>query len=158
MKNCRFCAEEILDGARFCKHCGKEQKFQLSSGLRCLVLIILAIVVGVLLIPFFTNPPAGNRPSAPAVQQIDKSAKMEAGRDQFIQKAMRLGLIRKVGCPSVWVTPTFMAIDFDAKAALANVVYAYCFTSVELGNVIRLRSSVSGKDVGTYSSRGLRMD
>ena len=58
--------------------------------------------------------------------------------------------------PRVWITNYFMTLDVDKKKSFLDVVYAYYagkradFGDDEL-DFIRLKSSTTGKNVGTYN-------
>ena len=48
-KRCCFCAEEILQAATVCKHCGKSQKRKASTGNTAVAVLALVVFFGLIL-------------------------------------------------------------------------------------------------------------
>ena len=101
---------------------------------------------------------AGNAVTAEhqKVATIDKSDKMQKQRKAFIEKLMEKNIFQKVEepgtIPNVWVRPAFYALDFDTKQKFIGVVYAYYFDGSNITDSVRLIDSLSGKEVGDYST------
>jgi len=77
-------------------------------------------------------------------------------RKAYIQKAISLGIIKKIDQPAtlphMWVTPIWQEMDFDDKANIAGVVFGYYYIDSD-GRIdlVRIRDSKTGKDIGTYA-------
>jgi hypothetical protein len=91
-------------------------------------------------------------PSRPAVRA---DCALQADRLQFIEKLKRLGVVYKLeqpaSLPHVYVTPRFMALGIDEKRSLMGAISAYSLC-VGAGDLLRLRDSRSGTDLGTFSA------
>ena len=59
-----------------------------------------------------------------------------------------------------WVTPDFYALDFETKQNFLSVVYLWYMKQDRRFNIVVLKDSRTGKQVGTYSAHnpGLEMD
>jgi hypothetical protein len=95
----------------------------------------------------------------------DKSPAKQAERKQFIEKIIAQGLIQKVdttggSLPKMFVRPSFNNLDLDTKQSFASVVYAYYFDGSNFTDVVVLRDSRTGKDIGNYNPNpgGLKLD
>ena len=88
-------------------------------------------------------------PPAPSAQSVELQQKRWA----FIQKLTDEGFFQKVeipgSLPHLWVTPQFMALDFDTKAQFVNVVYAYYKTENPSNDLVILYHSKTGKKSGS---------
>lgn len=88
--------------------------------------------------------------------QISKeNQQISEDRAAFIGKLQKAGLFLKVeklsDLPHVWVTPSFMVLDFPDKEQFINVVYAYYVTQDPEANLVILKDSRTGKRIGRYS-------
>ena len=105
------------------------------------------------------------RPTPPSLP-IDKSAKMQASRQEFIDKMIAQRIFSEVkfsegNRPYVHVMPTFLEGDnIQDKATIISVVYAFCYDGTNDRDFVQLLDSQTGKRVGTYSlvQGGLKMD
>lgn len=97
---------------------------------------------------------------------IDRSAAVQAKRAALIAELRQTGVIYKLerpaSLPHLWVTPTFLALDYDAKKAVVGLVYAYAATERpgfgdSYGDVLVLRHSLTGAELGTFGRNGLRL-
>jgi hypothetical protein len=128
---------------------------------------ILIAIVGLGAIGAYVsgNSNYGSRPAyqapTPPVATIDKSAQMQADRKRLIERLISEGIFQKVeipgNLPRLWVRPAFHLLDFDRKQSFVSVVYAYYFDGSRVSDTVRLFDSKTGKEVGAYSSGGLRM-
>jgi hypothetical protein len=120
------------------------------------LLAAVAVTMAVLLSCGDSRSPA---PATPA-----PSAAMQKERLEFIQKLIDQGFFKKVetpgSLPHLWVTPKFMALDFDTKGTFVNVVYAYYLAKNPDYNLVVLYHSKTGKEVGQYAAAygGLKLE
>lgn len=130
--------------------------------LRALGLIFIAVVV----IAYLAMP-KGDRSTAAAtaakVATIDKSEAAQKKRYELIQNLMNERVFAKIETPAkaphVWVAPRFYALDFDDKQAFVGVVYAYAYDGSDPYDLVVLKDSRSGKDIGTFTKAfGLKLD
>jgi hypothetical protein len=120
----------------------------MKTGVRLTFLVLVFLIVA-----------CGGTPA----EKIDKSPELQRKRQDFIDKIIKQGVFSKVempgSVPHVWVRPKFSTLDFESKKTAISIVYAFFFDSTAAGNVVRIRDSITGKDVGTFSgSLGLRLD
>lgn len=102
-----------------------------------------------------------NTQSATPAATIDRSPEMQVKRRALIQKLIKEDIFQKVevpgSLPRVWVRPRFYSANFDEKQSFLGVVYAYHFDRREIGNVVRIFDSLSGKEIGNFTSTGLSL-
>ena len=93
--------------------------------------------------------------------KIDKSAEMQEGRLRLLEKLKAQGVFQKVempgNLPRLWIAPRFHTIDFDQKQKFVSVVYAYYFDGYNMGDAVRIFDGKTGKEIGDYSSQGLKL-
>lgn len=82
-------------------------------------------------------------------------------RITILAKLQNDGFIKTWTCSpaELWVTPTFLVLDFQEKKVAAELAYAYC-SNFKPGLVgpLMLRETINGKTVGRVSNSGLEMD
>jgi len=82
-------------------------------------------------------------------------ADKQADRKAFIKDLIKQGYIQKVddsgSLPHLWVKPRFYSLNFDTKAQMVNVVYAYYITANPNAVMVVLRDSKTGKEIGMYA-------
>lgn len=130
--------------------------------LRALGLVFIVIIAIAYLSTHKTE--RGTSP-APQVQTatIDKSEAAQKKRYDLIQKLMNEEVFAKIETPAkaphVWVAPRFYRLDFDDKQTFLGVVYAYAYDGSDPYDLIILKDSRSGKDIGTFTKAfGLKLD
>lgn len=108
---------------------------------------------------------APEEPSAPPprVATLDKSEAKQAERHKLIQQLITQGIFSKVEQPSslphVYVRRAFYELDIDTKKSFLGVVYAYYFDGSDPSSaLVRIFDARTGKQVGTFSQLGLRID
>lgn len=128
-------------------------------------LVAILLVIGAIGAAMTSRPAPRDYVANPvqrAAATIDKSPQLQAERQAFIQRLIQQGGIQKIetpgNLPRAWVTRTFMSLDFDTKAKLIGVVYAFYFDGSNSSDVVVLIDSVTGKRVGIYSDLGLKLD
>jgi hypothetical protein len=122
-------------------------------------LIVLLLFAGGAIIGILTG---GQPPKPePASLILDKSSEAQAKRLDLINRLIAEGVFQKIevpgNLPRLWVTPKFLAIDFDAKQSFVGVVYAYYFDGTDSGDSVRIFDNITGKELGTFTSRGLTL-
>ena len=99
--------------------------------------------------------PSG-RPIPPGLP-IDKSAEMQAGRKEFIDKMVAQQIFSEVRTssgnkPYVYVTSKFLEGDnIQDKETIISVVYAFYYDGTNDLDFVQLLDSRTGKPIGTYS-------
>ena len=108
--------------------------------------------------PVKREHPPEHHPQPKAERKLDCA--MQGERFSFLQKS---GFIKKVDYSGstgrLWIRPEFYVLEFEYKQLLANVAYAWCVCENTNVNLLILKDSLSGNNVGTFSETlGLRMD
>jgi hypothetical protein len=111
------------------------------------------------------KPDAASKPAVAEKREplikIDKSAEMQEGRLRLLEKLKAQGVFQKVempgNLPRLWIAPRFHTIDFDQKEKFVSVVYAYYFDGYNMGDVVRIFDGETAKEIGDYSSQGLKL-
>lgn len=104
----------------------------------------------------------------PSTANVAKATpQVQEQRRKLIQKMESDGIIQKIQYErspcAVWVTPTFMAMNFDTKRGLCAIIFSYAFEvpangEAPIGKSLNLFHSTTGKNVGDYDSTiGLRI-
>jgi hypothetical protein len=101
-----------------------------------------------------------NRPASESREDkaapIDHSAAKQEKRRTLIQKLINEGYLQKVEYgdhyATVYVTPQFMALNFDDKQKFASVIFAYAFSDQALNNSVELYSSIDHKRYGRFGA------
>lgn len=112
---------------------------------------------------------AANAQALPAETSANKKSvhrgdpELQQKRLAFMQNAIELGIISRIEDNSpvtrVLVGQRFIALSFDEKEQVLNVVWAYYKTEDPQKNVVLIIDQKSGKKLGEYSpaSGGLKM-
>jgi hypothetical protein len=117
--------------------------------------VLLCIACAICIVAAF-NPPPPPAPQPP----IDHAPQMQARRTATIQQLQRQGAIGRIDCGGknvldparLWVRPAFYLLDFDDKAKLVGIIYAYCYTEISANHIVLLKDQLSGKTTFTYST------
>ena len=92
---------------------------------------------------------------------VVKSAEMQKERLEMIQKLKAYGVFQKVDIsgdvPRLWIAPGFYPLKSDQKETFVRVVYDYFFDGNSIGDVVRIYDGKTGKEIGDYSSLGLKL-
>jgi hypothetical protein len=92
---------------------------------------------------------------------VVKSAEMQKERLEMIQKLKAYGVFQKVDIPGdvprLWIAPGFYPLKSDQKETFVRVVYDYFFDGNSIGDVVRIYDGKTGKEIGDYSSLGLKL-
>lgn len=109
--------------------------------------LALIMVVGAILRP---SPPA----AVPAAPEFSFDCGAQAQREAFIQRLGAEGYFQKIEYRTIaeaWITPEFMALDFDTKQTFISAVAGVSFCRGNQSAVVTLSNSITGKPFGTYS-------
>jgi DNA-directed RNA polymerase subunit RPC12/RpoP len=151
---CRDCGGKVSPSAKACPHCGSRtfntsRAFaQSAAAIGCLIFSLLFI--GPCAVIAMRDGPAraGNKPKAPFA---DRSPALQAQRKALIEKLIANGVFQKFekhdnGFAHVWVTPVFMALDFDDKQSFISVVAAYASDE----GYVTVKDSKTNKRIGSF--------
>ena len=116
--------------------------------------IALAVVDGT------TPTPASGAPP-PSTGVLKTDPEIQQKREKFIRKMMEQGIFYKTEItgtlPKLWIAPGFYALAFDNKQMLVSVVAAYYLAKSPRWNIVVLKDSRTGKQVGQFDERGLHL-
>lgn len=119
---------------------------------------------GLILVIFAATAKAVPAPaSAPTPTAHKGDPEIQQKRLAFMKNAIELGLISKIEDDSpitrVVAGEKFIALSFDEKEQILNVVWAYYKTQDPQKNVVVVIDQSSGKELGEYSpaNGGLKM-
>jgi len=148
---CKECGKPISSDAKSCPGCGAKPPTPKVAAYGCLLLCILFFGSCVALASLSNG---GDKKAT--IPDIDRSPEQRQRR-ALIDKLISRGIFQKVErpgeVPHVWVTPLFMALNFDDKQSFISVVYAYYGD-----DLVSLRDSKTGGRIGTFSpSTGLSL-
>lgn len=124
------------------------------------IVISLFLVISMLLIGCSSSVSSSNPTQTPTTTV---SVELQSKRLEFINKLIAQGIFQKVEKPAiyprVWVTPLFMALNFDDKQLFIGVVYSYYVTQNSQCDMVLLYDSKIGKEIGIYAKEygGLKM-
>jgi hypothetical protein len=107
--------------------------------------------------------PADKKAAAAAKASLAPVDDKQAERLKLMQTLINEGAFKKVeqvgDVARIWITPTFHALDYDVKTQLSGLVYEYYrIKTNDSINLVLLYDSKNGKQVGTFSKRGLDLD
>ena len=100
----------------------------------------------------------------PKKPTVDKSEKMQKGRQELLGKLMGEKVFTKyeagtTGTARAYVAPRFYTLDFDQKQNFVGVVFAYYFDGAGNFDMVRLIDSRTNKTVGSFTQEtGLKLD
>jgi hypothetical protein len=131
----------------------------------------LVVLIALFAIPgFILGWEGGQKPAAAqkseVVQkkpliQIDKSAEMQQGRLKLLEKLKAQGVFQKVEIPGdlprLWIAPRFHSLNYEQKEKFVSIVYAYYFDGYSITDAVRIYDGKTGKEIGDYSSQGLKL-
>jgi len=120
-------------------------------------------------IVFFMLQESTNQPTYNAtvkvkqpVFNVDKSPAAQKKRQELLSKFVGAGLVLKYETPSslppVFVTKKFFSLDIDTKKSFASAFLAYYYAQDDSIDIVVFKDSYNGKELGTFSQRGLRLD
>lgn len=120
------------------------------------------MLLGLISIIVLANMAGETKPPSPSPPVFDQSPAHQAKRKDAIQRAIGAGWFGKVtdasGRPEAWVTPAFMALDFDVKRAALAGVYGYYFDGSAPYRRLFLIDNQTGRKVGEFSPKhGLKL-
>ncbi len=120
---------------------------------------LLGLVLVVLDVPPPT-PAASTSPPAPSALKTDSETQQK--RENLIRKLVEQGVFYKTEVtgtlPKLWIAPGFYALAFEEKQKFVSVVAAYYLAQSPRWNIIVLKDSRTGKPVGQFDQRGLRLE
>lgn len=124
-------------------------------------LVILALAVIAVIAVAVLGPIPKGQPPAPAPPPAMKASKeLQDKREKLIDDFIRRGLIHKIENHNLWVTPAFMALDFDDKKVIAELVFAWSFElpqgqpDIDQSLILLLKHSKTGNAIGSFSTLG----
>jgi hypothetical protein len=131
----------------------------------------LVVLIALFAIPgFILGWEGGQKPAAAqkseVVQkkpliQIDKSAEMQQGRLKLLEKLKAQGVFQKVEIPGdlprLWIAPRFHSLNYEQKEKFVSIVYAYYLDGYSITDAVRIYDGKTGKEIGDYSSQGLKL-
>ena len=159
---CKECGHEVSTKAKACPKCGAEQP-KGTSLTTWIVGGVFAVIVFSCVSNLQQSGPTSGTVATRSGPSIDKSPEKQAARKRLIEKLISEGVFQKVdtmggNLPKAYVRPAFYNLDFETKQQFVSVVYAYYFNGSNISDLVILRDSRGGKDVGDYApSRGLKM-
>lgn len=146
---CGACGQEVGREAKTCPHCGAPVRRRRI--IHWLVLLVLvAIIVGGI---YREDDGRGWKPSPASVAK-------QGDRLQAVQRLIDEGIAERFQADKcvLWVTPAFLALDFEAKQDVLNPVWSYCIVeSSSYYATLALNDSVSGGQIGYVNQYGLRL-
>jgi hypothetical protein len=162
LPTCRDCGHEVSSSAKRCPNCGCSNPSTpqwLMATVACLFLMPFVLIGGCVILAVAT----GEKPK-PTATAADVSPAAQAERKALIEKLIGRGIFQKVDrpgtIPQVWITPTYRLLNYDDKVTFIEVAFVYFFPTIETyGEHVRLKDSISGETVGSYSpTLGLDLD
>lgn len=159
---CKECGKEVSDNAKSCPHCGAPPSKK-TGCLTWVIAIFFAFVVFSSITNLSKESTQTNKTQSPPTPTVDKSPEKQAQRKQLLEKLIAQGVFLKIDTmggtlPKAYVTPAFYALDIDMKKTFVSVIYAYYFDGNGIGDTVILRDSKTGKQIGTFSKLGLKLD
>lgn len=136
----------------------KPQSRSLSPAQATILILILILIAGL-----FAWSPDRNRKAADLPVKETANAELQQKRKQLIDDLYVKGVFDTIdGDPRWYVTPKFMALDFGTKQKFAGILFAWKYKlpadESSSGEILLLYDSITGKRVGHFSDRGLKME
>ncbi|MCX7546088.1 hypothetical protein [Marinicella gelatinilytica] len=164
--NCKACSNKVSSNAKTCPKCGNPIKQ--TSVVTWIIGGMFAIALG-LMIFIDDNPKTSTSNNTPTTKTVkskfnvpDKSIEAQNKRKEFIQKLINDGYIHKVempgSLPHVFVKTKFYDLSFDDKQSFLSMILAYYFVDNNNSDILVIKDYKSGKNVGQYSERGLKLN
>jgi hypothetical protein len=107
--------------------------------------------------------PSDKKVAAQAKATLAQTDDKQPGRLKLIQELIDKGAFKKIervgSVARIWVTPTFYTLDYDVKTKFSGLVYDYYSNETKgATNLVLLYDAKNGKQVGSFSKRGLDLD
>ncbi len=131
----------------------------LSVRSKLFIEVVLVLLLFSSSITVSAAPPA----TSPTSTAYRGDPKIQEKRLAFIKNAISFGLIAGIEdndpITRVLAGPKFIALPFEQKEDILNIVWAYYKTKDPQKNVVLVIDQKSGKEIGEYSlaNRGLKM-
>ena len=162
LKECAECKKQISDQAIACPQCGAPQSAAMGKTEKKKTSFVTKLVL-VLAVLFFIGSISGKSNNQIAHQAIDKSDGMQSKREALINELKQRGIVTKITANDhavrVSVSPSFYALDFDAKQSMISAIFAYHLAQNPNIGFARVLDSRTNKEIGKFdTTMGLSLD
>jgi hypothetical protein len=138
--------------------------FQIGCGILAALIGIPAVLGGGCLILSLAAVQNAERAQQATKEQIaaERSPAKQEQRKQLIAKLRAKGVFNRIenrgnGLVRAWTGPAFDGLDVQTKQSFCGVVYAYHFDGQTIGDAVILHDGRTGKQVGSFTRYGLKM-
>jgi hypothetical protein len=156
---CKECNKEYSQNAKTCPHCGDDKT---SPSILNIAYYVAITLFAIFIVTQFINA-SKTSTYRPATQQSHPDDGKQAKRLELTNKLISSGIFYKVDkqpqlLPRLYVDSAFYNLNIDDKKLFTRNVFLYYFISDSTNSILFIRDKYTGKDIGTYSERGLDLN